>query len=49
MKDRKQVINSFAYGSVNGHSVLVQLLPDNEPESNNDIPKFPRQIIRLTD
>jgi hypothetical protein len=38
----------IAYGVVNGQPVLVQLSLDNEPKTNEDIPDFPRQIIRLT-
>jgi len=38
----------IAYGIVNGQPVLVQLSLDKEPKSNDDIPSFPRQIIRLT-
>ena len=38
----------IAYGDVNGQPVLVQLSLNNEPKTNQDIPDFPRQIIRLT-
>ena len=38
----------IAYGEVNGQPVLVQLSLDKEPKSNDDIPDFPRQIIRLS-
>jgi hypothetical protein len=38
----------IAYGVVNDQPVLAQLLLGNEPKTNEDIPAFPRQIIRLT-
>jgi hypothetical protein len=38
----------IAYGVANGQPVLVQLSLNNEPKTNDDIPQFPRQIIRLT-
>jgi hypothetical protein len=38
----------LGYGTVNNQPVLVQLGLNTEPKSNEDIPEFPRQIIRLT-
>jgi hypothetical protein len=38
----------IAYGVANGQPVLVQLSLDNEPKTNDNIPDFPKQIIRLT-
>ena len=38
----------IAYGVTNGQPVLVQLSLDIEPKTNDDIPSFPRQILRLT-
>ena len=38
----------IAYGVANGQPVLVQLSVDDEPKTNDDIPSFPKQIIRLT-
>ena len=38
----------IAYGVANGQPVLVQLSLDKEPKTNEDIPEFPREIIRLT-
>ena len=38
----------ITYGVVNGQPVLVQLSLENKPRTNNDIPDFPKQIIRLT-
>ena len=38
----------MAYGIANEQLVLVQLSLGKEPESNEDIPAFPRQMIRLS-
>jgi hypothetical protein len=38
----------MAYGYANEQPVLVQLSLDKEPKTNEDIPAFPGQIIRLT-
>ena len=38
----------IVYGIANHQPVLVQLILDKEPKKNEDIPEFPRQIIRLT-
>ena len=38
----------IAYGVANGQPVLVQMTLDKEPQTNEDIPEFPRQIIKLT-
>lgn len=37
----------IAYGIANGQPVLVQLSLDAEPKTNDNIPDFPKQIIRL--
>ena len=37
----------IAYGVANGQPVLVQLAIDNEPRTNDDLPDFPRQILRF--
>jgi len=47
-KDNGAAYQLIAYGIANGQPVLVQLSLDSEPKSNEDIPEFPRQIIRLT-
>jgi hypothetical protein len=47
-KGKKIGYQLIAYGIVNGQPVFVQLSLDKEPKSNDDIPSFPRQIIRLT-
>ena len=38
----------MAYGFANEQLVLVQLSLDREPKTDEDIPAFPRQIIRLS-
>ena len=38
----------MAYGMANEQLVLVQLSLDREPKTDDDIPAFPRQIIRLS-
>jgi hypothetical protein len=38
----------LAYGFANEQPVLVQLSLDKEPKTNEDIPEFPRQMIRLS-
>ncbi|HEY2648448.1 MAG TPA: hypothetical protein VGI38_04615 [Puia sp.] len=38
----------IAYGFANEQLVLVQLSLDKEPKTNEDIPAFPRQLIRLS-
>ena len=38
----------MAYGYANEQLVLVQLSLDREPKTDEDIPAFPRQIIRLS-
>jgi hypothetical protein len=38
----------MAYGLANEQLVLVQLSLDKEPKTNEDIPAFPRQMIRLS-
>jgi hypothetical protein len=38
----------LAYGYANEQLVLVQLSLDKEPKTNEDIPPFPRQMIRLS-
>jgi hypothetical protein len=38
----------IAYGIANEQPVLVQLSLDKEPKTNDDIPAFPRQLIRLS-
>ncbi len=47
-KDNGTGYQVIAYGVANGQPVLVQLALDNDPKTNDDIPNFPRQIIRLT-
>ena len=47
-KDKGIGYQLIAYGVINGQPVLVQLAIDNEPKTNDDIPIYPRQIIRLT-
>ena len=47
-KDKVTRYQLIAYGTVNNQPVLVQLSLDNEPKVNEDIPAFPRQIIRLS-
>jgi len=47
-KDKGTGYQLWAYGVANGQPVLVQLALDNEPKINDDIPSFPRQIIRLS-
>ena len=47
-KDNGTGYQLIAYGVANGQPVLVQLSLNNEPKTNDDIPEFPRQIIRLT-
>jgi hypothetical protein len=37
----------IAYGIVNGQPVIVQLTLGKNPVTNEDIPLFPRQILRL--
>ena len=46
-KDKGTGYQLVAYGVANGQPVLVQLALDNEPRTNEDLPDFPRQIIRL--
>ena len=38
----------IAYGKANGQPVLVQLSLDKEPKTNEDIPEFAKQIIKLS-
>jgi hypothetical protein len=38
----------MAYGLANEQFVLVQLSLNKEPQTNEDIPAFPRQMIRLS-
>jgi hypothetical protein len=38
----------IAYGFANEQPVLVQLSLDRDPKTNEDIPEFPRQMIRLS-
>jgi hypothetical protein len=38
----------MAFGIANEQPVLVQLSLDQDPKTNDDIPAFPRQIIRLS-
>ncbi len=38
----------MAYGLANEQLVLVQLSLDKEPKTDEDIPAFPRQMIRLS-
>lgn len=38
----------MAYGVANEQLVLVQLSLDKEPKTDDDIPSFPRQMIRLS-
>lgn len=47
-KDKGIGYQLIAYGIANGQPVLVQLSLDKEPKTNDDIPEFPQQIIRLT-
>jgi hypothetical protein len=37
-----------AYGVTNGQPVLVQLSLNKEPKADDDLPEFPKQIIRLS-
>jgi hypothetical protein len=37
----------IAYGIANGQPVIVQLTLGKNPRSNDDIPYFPRQFVRL--
>jgi hypothetical protein len=37
----------FAYGEAMGQAVVVQLTLNKKPETNADIPEFPKQIVRL--
>jgi hypothetical protein len=46
-KDNGTGYQLIAYGVANGQPVLVQLSLDDEPKTNDNIPEFPRQIIRL--
>ena len=38
----------IAYGVANGQPVLVQLSLSKEPKTNDDLPDFPKQIVRLS-
>jgi hypothetical protein len=38
----------IAYGIVNNQPVLVQLMLDKEPKTNDDLPDLPKKIIKLT-
>ena len=42
------VYQLIVYGVANEQPVIVQLSLNKEPESNEDIPEFARQMIRLT-
>jgi len=42
------VYQLIAYGIANEQPVIVQLSLNKEPQSNDDIPEFARQMIRLT-
>jgi hypothetical protein len=46
--DQGTVHQLMAYGFANEQLVLVQLSLDREPKTNEDIPAFPRQMIRLS-
>ena len=46
--DDGTVYQLIAYGIANEQPVIVQLTLDKEPKSNEDIPEFARQMIRLT-
>jgi hypothetical protein len=45
--DQGTVYQLMAYGVANEQPVIVQLVLNKEPKSNDDIPAFARQIIRL--
>lgn len=45
--DGKTLYQIIAYGVANGQPVLVQLSLDKEPRTNDDIPEFARQIVKL--
>jgi hypothetical protein len=47
-KDSGTGYRLIAYGVTNGQPVLVQLSLDKEPKTNDDIPDFPKEIVRLT-
>ncbi len=47
-RDNETAYQLIAYGVVNGQPVIVQVGLTNDPKTNEDIPEFPRQIIRLT-
>jgi len=47
-KDNGTGYQLIVYGVANGQPVLVQLSLNDEPKTNDNIPEFPRQIIRLT-
>lgn len=38
----------IAYGVANGQPVLVQLSLNKEPKTDDDLPDFPKQIVRLS-
>lgn len=44
---QKTVYQIIAYGIVNNQGVLVQLMLDNEPRTNDDLPGLPKRIIKL--
>ncbi len=45
--DQGTIYQLMAYGVANEQPVILQLILNKEPRSNDDIPAFARQIIRL--
>jgi hypothetical protein len=46
--DQGTVYQLMAYGVANEQPVILQLILNKEPKSNDDIPAFARQIIRFS-
>lgn len=45
--NKKRGFQIVVYGIANGQPVLVQLNLEKEPNTNDDLPEFPKQIIKL--
>jgi uncharacterized protein YfeS len=45
---KKRGYQIVAYGVANGQPVLVQLSLNKEPKTDEDLPDFPRQIVKLS-
>lgn len=43
----KKAYQIIGYGTANQQPVLVQLVLGREPRTNNDLPEFARQIIKI--